>query len=100
MALGEKSYTPAGNISAPDKALCLRWVKEAWNSVTTEVVIKSFRVCGISMKTHSLEDSEIHCIKEGQIAAEASPTIAEKTAGLFEDSLDDDRDPFDESDLE
>ena len=100
MATGEKSYTPAGNVCAPDKALCLRWVKETWNSVTTEVVIKSFRVCGIFVKTDGSEDSEIHCIKEGQVAAEASPTIAEKTASLFKDSLDDDRDPFDESDLE
>ena len=65
MATGEKSYTPAGNMRAPEKALCLRWVKEAWNSVTTEVVIKSFRVCGISVKTDGSEDGEIHCIKEG-----------------------------------
>ena len=100
MATGEKSYTPAGNMRAPDKALCLRWVKEAWNSVTTEVVIKLFRVCGISVKTDGSEDSEIHCIKEGQVAAEALPTVAKKTASLFEDSLDDDHDPFDRSDLE
>ena len=47
------------------------------------------------------EDGEIHCIKEGQIAAEASSTIAEKTANIFEDSPEeDDCDPFDESDLE
>ena len=100
MATGEKSYTAAGNMRAPDKALCLRWVKEAWNSVTTEVVIKSFRVCGISVDTDGSEDGEIHCIKEGEIAAEASPVIAEKTASLFVASEGDDCDPFVESDLE
>ena len=100
MATGEKSYTAAGNTRAPDKALCLRWVKEAWNSVTTEVVIKSFRVCGISVDTDGSEDGEIHCIKEGEIAAEASPVIAEKTASLFVASEEDDCDPFAESDLE
>ena len=36
--------------------------------------MKSFRVCGISMKTDGSEDGKSHCIKEGQIAAEASPT--------------------------
>ena len=83
---------------APDKALCLTWVKEAWNSVTTKVVMKSFQVCGISVKTDSSEDGEIHCIKEGQTAAEALPTIVEKTVSLFEDSPEeDDCDPFDES---
>ena len=100
MATGEKLYTAAGNMHAPDKALYLRWVNEAWNSVMTEVVIKSFRVCGISVNTDGSEDGEIHCIKEGEIGAEASPIIAEKTASLFEDWLEDDCDPFAESDLE
>ena len=27
MVSGEKSYTAAGNVHAPDKALCLQWVK-------------------------------------------------------------------------
>ena len=100
MATGEKLYTTAANMHAPDKALCLRWVQEAWDSVTTEVVIKSFQVCGISVNTDGSEDGEIHCIKEGQIAAEAFPIITDKMASLFEDSSDDDCDPFAESDLE
>ena len=101
MATGEKSYTVASNMRAPDKALCLRWVKEAWSSVTAEVVIKSFRVYGISVKTDGSEDGEIHCIKEGQAAAEVSHTIAEKAVSLFEDATEDDNcDPFSESDLE
>ena len=29
MVSGEKSYTAAGNVCAPDKALCLQWVKQA-----------------------------------------------------------------------
>ena len=88
----------AGNMRAPDKALRLRWVQEAWDSVTTEV--RSDQVIGISMNTDSSEDGEIHCIKEGQIAAEAFPIIAEKTASFFEDSSEDNCDPFAESDLE
>ena len=94
MAKGEKSFTAAGNVRAPDKALCLRWVKEAWNSVTTEVIIKSFWVCGISVNTDVSDDGEIRSIKESQIAAEASPIIAEATASLLQTVEEDDFDPF------
>ena len=79
MVSGEKSYTSAGNVCAPDKALCLNWVKEAWQSVTTDVIKKSFLVCGISASTDGSQDSEISCFKDGGIAAEAARTIAKKT---------------------
>ena len=100
MATGEKSYTAAGNMHAPNKALCLRWVKDAWNSVTTDVIIKSFRVCGISVKTDGSEDGEIHNLKKGQITAEALPITAEKTASLLEAAEEDNSDSFTECDLE
>ncbi len=29
MATGQKSFTAAGNTKAPDKLLCIQWVKEA-----------------------------------------------------------------------
>ncbi len=47
MISGEKSYTPAGNVRAPNKLLCLRWVKQAWSELSTEVIVKSFKVCAI-----------------------------------------------------
>ena len=75
MVSGEKSYTPAGNLHAPDKALCLKWVTETWGSVSSDVICKSFRVCGISINPDGSEDGEIHSIKDGQIAAEAAPII-------------------------
>ena len=30
LASGEKTYTAGGNMRAPEKILCLQWVKEAW----------------------------------------------------------------------
>ena len=65
MVSGEKSYTPAGIVRAPSKLLCLRWVKKAWDSVTKEVIIKSFMVCRISVSVDGDEDHKIHCIKDG-----------------------------------
>uniref|UniRef100_A0A1X7VGK4 Uncharacterized protein n=1 Tax=Amphimedon queenslandica TaxID=400682 RepID=A0A1X7VGK4_AMPQE len=64
MVSGEKSYTPAGNIHAPSKLVCLCWVKKAYELVTREVIIKSFEVCGISVSVDGKEDHTIHCIKD------------------------------------
>ena len=42
MAEGDKSFTASGNLKAPEKLLCLQWVNEAWNSVSSEVIQKVF----------------------------------------------------------
>lgn len=98
MVSGQKSYTPACNMRAPDKTLCLQWVKEAWKSVTQKVVKKSFLVCGISVNTDGSQDSEVSCLKQGGIATEASATIAEKTMELNSHTQCETEDPF--ADLE
>ena len=82
MANGEKSYTPAGNMRPPDKKLCLEWVKLAWSQVSTEVVVNSFKACGISSSTEGSEDSLIHCLKPGDLAHDAAELIARETTAL------------------
>ena len=79
MATGPKSYTASGNVRAPSKALCLQWVKECWEAISAEIFQKSFSVCGISVNTDKTEDEEIHCFKEGGVAAD--------TIGQFEGTL-------------
>ena len=64
MATGPKTYTAAGNVRAPSKALCLQWAKECWEALPAKIIQKSSRACGIS------EDGEIHCLKEGGVAAD------------------------------
>ena len=71
MATGPKIYTAAGNVCPPSKALCFQWVKECWEAPSAEIVQKSFRTCGISVNTDGAEDDEIHCLKEGEVAADA-----------------------------
>ena len=76
----------AGNMRgqrAPDKLLCLQWVKKAWESVATEVIINSFKVCGISVETDGTEDGLVHCIKPGGVAADATAEISAETAALI-----------------
>ena len=97
---GEKSYTQAGNIRAPSKLQGLEWVKKAWESVSQDIVIKSFRCCGISVKVDGTEDKEIHCIKDGGIAAEAFAEISQHTAALLvtDESDSESDDPFEDID--
>ena len=77
MISGKKTYIAAGNVHAPSKLLCFCWVKKTWNSVTKEVIVKSFEACGISVSVNGEDDSKIHCIKEGEIAVGARPMIVE-----------------------
>ena len=101
MATGEKTYTPAGNMRAPSKALCLEWVRECWEALPTEVIRKSFRACGISVDVDGANDNEIHCLKDGGVATEARATVTTETARLLsapDDEAEGDEDPF--ADLE
>lgn len=94
MVSGEKSYTPAGNVRAPSKLLCVQWVKEAWSKVSREVVVKSFAVCGISVSVDGSEDNGIHCIKDGEIGMAAYRDIQTKTRALHDKLEESDEDPF------
>ena len=77
MAIGEKSNTAGGNMKAPEKLPCLQWVKKAWDSVSKEVMVNSFKVC---VETNGSEDSLIHCVKPGLVAADAAAEISTETA--------------------
>ena len=95
MLTGPKTYTNAGNVRAPSKALCLQWVKTAWESIPVEVIQKSFRSCGISVSVDGNEDGEIHCLKDGGVAAQARADIERETATLLAPhNVIDDDDPF------
>ena len=41
---GQKTYTAAGNMRPPTKEDCVKWVKIAWSSVTTETIQRSFNM--------------------------------------------------------
>ena len=53
-------------------------------------------VCGISVETDGSEDSLVHCIKPGNMSADAAAAISAETATLFcnvnKDDMD--TDPF------
>ena len=94
MATAEKSFTPAGNMRLPEKKLCLEWVKIAWSKVTTDVIIKSFKACGISSNNNGSEGNMIHCLKPREVAHSTAQNVAKETTQLNNPVADDDEDPF------
>ena len=102
--MGLKTYTAAGNVRPPSKALCLQWVMECWEALPAEIVQKSFCVCRISVNTDGTEDDEIHCLKKGGVAADARETIHTETATLDTADKAEESDPLadieDEDELE
>lgn len=54
---GPVEKTKSGNRRAPSKQLMLTWIKQAWDSISPELIRKSFKKCGIS---NSLDGSEDH----------------------------------------
>ena len=87
MVTREKSYTAVGNMHPPSKALCLGCVRACWEILPTEIIQKSFLVCGISIDVDGTDD---RYLKPVRVAAEARTT---NTARPLSDDGGD-KDPF------
>ncbi len=59
MAKEVHDLTPSGRIRKPSYSLVCSWVKNAWEKVDVNLIIKSFKCCGISVKTDGTEDDFI-----------------------------------------
>ncbi len=80
MEKGEKSYTNAGNIRAPDLRVLLTWIYESWQNLSEEMIIKSFKVCGVSNALDGSEIDLIHCFKEEAACSEGAELVKRKLA--------------------
>ena len=65
MISGPFEYTPSGKKKPPTRNLVLRWVHEAWQEIPAQMVMKSFKTCGISNALDGTEDDELYA-EEGQ----------------------------------
>lgn len=61
---GPMAYTKAGNIKAPDIEIVCEWVVKAWHGISSEIIVHSFRSCGISIALDGSEDGEITCFRK------------------------------------
>ena len=64
---GERSFTAGGRRRPPQKNQIMIWVKEAWQAVTTEVIQKSFRKCGITNMMDGSEDNQALASSDDEI---------------------------------
>ncbi|GJP41338.1 hypothetical protein CLOM_g998 [Closterium sp. NIES-68] len=53
---GIEFLTTAGSLRKPPLELVLRWIAAAWEAVPEDIIIKSFKTCGISNATDGTED--------------------------------------------
>ena len=60
MVNGPFTYTSSGKKRAPSKVLVLQWVNKAWQEIPAELVIRSFKSCGISNALDGTEDDAVY----------------------------------------
>ena len=81
------AHTPAGNFKQPTRQQVIEWISQAWYEIQDEIIIKSFKKCGISNTLDESEDSEIR---------EEIPTdFEDKIVGEEEHEEDDNEEEFD-----
>ncbi|CAG8857548.1 7560_t:CDS:1, partial [Gigaspora margarita] len=80
MSNGSNSLTEKGNLKRTNLNTVCRWVLNAWEDISEDIIIRSFKKCGIS---NCLSGSEDHLIYE-----------------LDEDSEEEDSDENDEDSVE
>ena len=66
MINGEKTFTPAGNMRAVSLTTVCEWVKDTWQNIPSEMVVRSFKKCGISNAMDGTEDDMLW--EDGEIA--------------------------------
>jgi hypothetical protein len=79
---GEKSFTSGGNMRAPSMEVYLEWIYSAWDSLPKEMILESFKVCGISNATDGKEDGKIHCFKPEGPCPGGRTLLATRNANL------------------
>ena len=57
----------SGNLKVHDKITCVQLVKKTRSTISTDVIVKSFKACGITSSTDGSKDGSIHCLKPGGV---------------------------------
>jgi hypothetical protein len=85
--------TPRGNLKIASRQDVINWISRAWQSVSEEVIVRSFKATGISS---ALDGSEDHLLSEnmaaGLDAVDRQQHARDEVADLLFDSEDDDTD--------
>ena len=55
-----------GNMKPPSCSLLCKYIKDAWNTVPSEAITRSFVSCASTLFINGQDDHEIHFFKPGQ----------------------------------
>lgn len=81
----DKEFTPGGNLKPPARRLLVDLVVAAWDKLDTDMIKKSFKVCGLSVKSDGSEDHLIVCFREGQPCAAGREALTQVRQQSWED---------------
>ena len=65
----QHEFTPKGALKRPTIKQVCQWIKQSWSRVREDIIVKSFKKCGIS---NALDGSEDHLIYEEHNEEESS----------------------------
>ena len=55
----DQAKTKSRNLKQPTRQDAIKWVSNAWDSITPDILISSFKVCGISNALDGTEDDMV-----------------------------------------
>ena len=67
----------------PDKLTCLKQVVKAREAVSIELIVSSFKACGINPDFDRSEDSSMHYLKQSGITADTVSHIFQLAAEML-----------------
>ena len=59
MVNGPFTYTPSGKKRTPAKEMVLRWIDRAWSEIPVDLIVRSFKSCGINNALDGTEDDAV-----------------------------------------
>ena len=74
----DTNLTDAGNLKPPSRRTLVQWILKAWDILSTELIKKSFVLCGLTTMVDGSMDNEIHCFKPGQPCEKGRAMLAEQ----------------------
>ena len=81
-----KTFTPAGNMRAASLTTVCEWVKDTWQNIPSERVVRSFKKCGISNAMDGTEDDMLW--EDGEIArVDDNDEAAVEEPDIYDDRL-------------
>ena len=75
----DHSFTPAGNLKKPTLPTVGTWIKESWDDIPPEIIVRSFLKCSIS---NALDGAEDDVLFDSETDGESSASDASHVSEL------------------